>query len=538
MLYQLHELQHLLISPLRLQSKLLRSVFENPLNPISYTPLGRTLGAFATLTERMTRRFARPEFGLHETKIAGKTVTVTEKVVLEKPFCSLLNFKRSVRRKDPKVLLVAPMSGHYATLLRGTVEALLPHHDVYITDWEDAREVPITDGRFNFDDYVAYLIEFMRFLGPETHIMAVCQPAVPVLAAVSLMASDDDPNQPLTMTLMGGPIDTRVSKTEVTELAETRPIEWFEQSVIHNVPFNYPGANRRVYPGFLQLSGFMSMNLDAHVGSHMKFFHHLVTGDGESSEKHKKFYNEYLSVMDIPAEFYLQTVEEVFQKHSLPKGSMKWCDPETNELKPVRPQDIKHTALLTIEGELDDISARGQTTAAHNLCFSLSQAKQYHHFQLKTGHYGIFNGSRYREQIMPRIRHFIRKFDKGKDAVPDYDLEKTPDLKPDRFDIEKHGIVAIRRWLKENQPESYKNTRIKTNATDNTPATKPKKKKTTAKKTSKATKAKTTTKAKKSTKKTEAKKKTTKPKAKKKPNLKVVAADGSMKSPPKKKASK
>ncbi|MBI1300397.1 MAG: polyhydroxyalkanoate depolymerase [Alphaproteobacteria bacterium] len=536
MLYQLHELQHLLLSPLRVQSKLMRSVFQNPLNPLAYTPIGRTLGAIATMTERITRRFARPEFGLHETKIAGKTVTVTEKVVLEKSFCALTHFKRSVRRKDPKILLVAPMSGHYATLLRGTVEALLPHHDVYITDWEDARQVPVAEGRFNFDDYVAYLIEFMEYLGPETHIMAVCQPAVPVLASVSLMASDNNPNQPLTMTLMGGPIDTRVSKTEVTELAETRPLDWFEQTVVHNVPLNYPGANRRVYPGFLQLSGFMSMNLDAHVGSHMQFFRHLVTGDGESSDKHQKFYNEYLAVMDIPAEFYLQTVEEVFQKHSLPKGCMKWCDPKTGELKSVRPQDIKQTALLTIEGELDDISARGQTTAAHNLCFSLPQLKQYHHFQLKTGHYGIFNGSRYREEIMPRIRHFIRKFDKDKDSVPEYDLEITPDLKPDRFDIEKHGIVAIRRWLKENQPESYKNTRIKTNTvTDNkTPPTKPKKKESAENKPSQEAKKNKTTKVKKS----KSKKKKEKVNAKKKPNLKVVAADGSMQTPPQKKANK
>lgn len=262
------------------------------------------------------------------------------------------------------------------------------------------------------------------------------------------------------MTLMGGPIDTRVSKTEVTELAETRPLKWFEDRVLYKVPFHYPGVGRRVYPGFLQLSGFMSMNLDTHVGSHMKFFHHLVNGDGESSEKHKKFYNEYLSVMDIPAEFYLQTVEEVFQKHSLPKGTMKWRDPHTNELMPVRPQDIERTALLTIEGELDDISARGQTTAAHMLCHSLSQKKQYHHFQLQCGHYGIFNGSRWRNEIMPRVRNFIRQFDKKVDPIPKADLEKTPAKKAARYDHDKHGVVAIRRWLKEHQPESYKTTKI------------------------------------------------------------------------------
>ncbi|MGH1404425.1 MAG: polyhydroxyalkanoate depolymerase [Alphaproteobacteria bacterium] len=460
MLYHLHELQHLLATPIRLQAELVRTAFQSPYNVLSYTPAGRTIGATAEMIERMTRRFGRPAFGLNKTTINGKSVTVEEEIIAEKPFCNLLRFKRNTKRNDPKVLLVAPMSGHYATLMRGTVEALLPHHDMYITDWEDARQVSISEGTFNLDDYITYLREFMSLLGPQTHVIAVCQPAVPVLAAISLMASEKDPNQPLSMTLMGGPIDTRVSKTEVTELAETRPLRWFEKSVIHNVPFTYPGSMRRVYPGFLQLSGFMSMNLDTHIGSHMKFFHHLISGDGESSEKHRNFYNEYLSVMDIPAEFYLQTVAEVFQKHSLPRGIMKWRDPYTDKLVDVRPQDIEHTALLTIEGELDDISARGQTTAAHEICHSLSQRKQYHHFQLQCGHYGIFNGKRYREQVMPRIRNFIRKFDKSVDPIPDIDLKKTPDLAPERFDHDQHGIIAIRRWLKEHQPESYKDTKI------------------------------------------------------------------------------
>ncbi len=455
MLYKLHELQHVMMAPMRVQAQLMKTVFENPFNPLTHTPIGRSIGASAVMIERMTRRFGRPEFGLLETKIDGKKVTIEENIVVTKPFCNLLNFKRKTKRNDPKVLLVAPMSGHYATLLRGTVESLLPHHDVYITDWEDARQVPLAEGGFDFDDYVTYLREFMSLLGPETHLIAVCQPAVPVLAAVSVMATEKDPNQPLSMTLMGGPIDPRVSKTEVTELAETRPLKWFERSVVYNVPFHYPGAQRRVYPGFLQLSGFMSMNLDTHVGSHMKFYQHLIEGDGESSEKHRKFYNEYMSVMDIPAEFYLQTVNEVFQKHSLPKGTMKWRDPYSDKLIDVRPQDIKHTALLTVEGELDDISARGQTTAAHELCYSLPQRKQYHHFQLECGHYGIFNGRRWREQIMPRIRNFIRSFDEGKDPIPESDLKKVPDLAPERFDHDKHGIVAIRRWLKSERPESY-----------------------------------------------------------------------------------
>ena len=298
----------------------------------------------------------------------------------------------------------------------------------------------------------------MSLLGPQTHIIGVCQPVVPVLAAVSLMASENDPNQPLTMTLMGGPIDTRVSKTEVTELAETRPLTWFEQSVLYDVPFHYPGAYRKVYPGFLQLGGFMSMNLDRHVGSFMKFYSHLVQGDGDSAEAHRKFYNEYLSVMDIPAEFYLQTVETVFQKHLLPRGLMKWRDPLSGELNDVRPKDIQHTALLTIEGELDDISARGQTTAAHELCYSLASNKQFHHFQQECGHYGIFNGRRWREQIMPRVRHFIREFDTDVDPIPEKDLDKVPDLSPPQYNRDRHGVAAVRRWVKENRAENFKET--------------------------------------------------------------------------------
>lgn len=455
MLYHLHELQHALMTPVRLQAELMRSAFSNPWNPLAYTQIGRTIGATAEVLERSTRTFGRPDFGLATTEIGGRTVDVVEKIIVEKPFGRLLNFHRRIRRNDPKVLLVAPLSGHYATLLRGTVEALLPHHNVYITDWEDARQVPLTEGEFNLDTYITYLREYMSLLGPDTHLMAVCQPAVPVLAAVALMATENDPNQPLSMTLMGGPIDTRVSKTEVTELAETRPLSWFERSVVMTVPYYYPGAFRSVYPGFVQLTGFMSMNLDRHVGSHLQFFQHLVEGDGEHAEAHRKFYNEYLSVMDIPAEFYLQTVKTVFQDHSLPRGTMKWREPLTGVLVDVRPQDIKRTALLTVEGELDDISARGQTTAAHDLCYSLPQRKQYHHFQEKCGHYGIFNGRRYREQIMPRIRHFMRSQDPGKDPIPEEDLAKVPDMAPMRYNRDKHGIAAIRRFLKESHSEFY-----------------------------------------------------------------------------------
>lgn len=451
MLYHLYDLQHAMMTPARLAAEITKMAFQNPWNPLTHTPIGRTITAGAELFERINRRFGEPDWGLHETTIDSKKVTVTEEVVVTKPFCQLTHFKRATKRRDPRVLIVAPMSGHYATLLRGTVEALLPHHDVYVTDWIDARMVPINEGKFNLDDFITYLREFMSLLGPQTHLIAVCQPAVPVLAAVSLMAADEDPNQPLTMTLMGGPIDTRISKTAVNKLAEDRPLSWFENSVIETVPAYYPGAYRKVYPGFLQLSGFMSMNLDRHVGAHMKFYQHVVQGDGESAEFHRKFYNEYNAVMDITADFYLQTIDTVFQRHLLPRGEMRWRDPLTGKLVRVKPKAVEHTALFTIEGELDDISSRGQTTAAHDLCYNIPQRKQFHLFQLKTGHYGIFNGSKWRREIMPRIRHFMREFDPGCDPVPESDLLNIPDIKPDRFNRDTHGVAAVRRWLKERE---------------------------------------------------------------------------------------
>lgn len=429
MLYQLYDWQHAMLTPARFGAQVAKALYKNPLTPLTDTPFGRTMAANAEMIERATRRFGKPEFGLKETTIGGETVSVHESCVMHKPFCTLLHFNRNIKRKDPKVLIVAPISGHFATLLRGTVAALLPHHDVYITDWMDARQVPLSEGRFNLDDYIDYLIEFMHHLGPDTHIIAVCQPAVPVFAAVALMESWKDKNTPRSMTLMGGPIDPRVSKTAVTELAETRPLNWFENSVVQTVPFYYPGAGRRVYPGFTQLAGFMSMNLDRHIGSHMNFYHHLVNGDGDPAEAHRKFYNEYLSVMDLTGEFYLQTVESVFQKHDLPLGNMVWTDPKSGKQHKVDPGKITHTALLTVEGELDDISARGQTEAAHDLCKNLSADKQYHHLQMNVGHYGIFNGRRWREFIMPRVRRFIRTFDPKTDPVPTKDLVNGKKLK-------------------------------------------------------------------------------------------------------------
>ena len=437
-----------MLTPARLGAEVTRMLYQHPWNPLSYTQMGRTLAANAELFERVTRRFGEPVFGLPETKIDGRKVAVVEEILHKKPFCSLLHFKRLTRRKDPKVLIVAPMSGHFATLLRGTVEALLPHHDVYITDWIDARQVPLGAGRFNLDDYIAYVMEFLEKLGPPVHLIAVCQPAVPVFAAAALMEAAGDPNAPASMTLMGGPIDPRVSKTQVTELAEQRPLSWFENTVVTEVPHYYPGAYRKVYPGFVQLGGFMSMNLDRHVGSHMKFYQHLVTGDGESADAHRKFYDEYLSVMDISADFYLQTVETVFQKHALPKGEMSWKSPRSGKIYPVDPLKIRKTALLTVEGEKDDISAHGQTTAAHVLCRNLPAGRQYHHFQESVGHYGIFNGSRWRTQIMPRIRHFIRQFDKSGDPLPEKDLLAIPDLSPPQWNERIHGITAVRERLR------------------------------------------------------------------------------------------
>lgn len=443
MLYHLYDLQHALMTPARLMAEMTRSAYANPANPMAFTKLGRSIAAGAEVFERATRKFGEPDFGLTETTIDGKTVAVTEKIVASKPFCHLVNFQRDTKRKDPTVLIAAPMSGHFATLLRGTVQALLPHHNVYITDWIDARQVPKADGKFDLDDYIAYLREFLTFLGPDTHVIAVCQPAVPVYAAIALMEADNDPNIPLSMTLMGGPIDPRVSKTAVTELAEERDISWFEQTVVTDVPFYYPGAHRRVYPGFVQLGGFMSMNLDRHVGSAIKFFGHLVQGDGSSAESHRKFYNEYLAVMDITGEFYLQTVETVFQKHALPKGEMVWKDPFSDLSYTVKPQAIKRTALLTVEGELDDISAHGQTTAAHVISKNLPAEKQFHHFQEGVGHYGIFNGSTWRSQIMPRLRHFIRAHNPECSPIPAADLAKTPDLAPAQYDAKLHSIEAV-----------------------------------------------------------------------------------------------
>ena len=402
LLYHFHDWQHAALAPLRLAAEATQAALNNPLFSAGQkTHMGRSIAAGAELLERTTRRFGKPSFNIHSLRLGRHDAKVTEEIALTKPFCRLLHFKVDSDRKVPKVLLVAPMSGHYATLLRGTVEGLLPEHDVYITDWIDAKLVPLYQGKFDLEDYITYVMDFIRLLGPDVHVIGVCQPTVPVLAAVALLADLNDPAQPRSMTLMGGPIDTRFVKTAVTELAAKRPIEWFKNTVIHALPFYYPGAHRLVYPGFIQLHGFMSMNVERHVGEYVKLFQNLVKGDDEPAAVHRKFYDEYLSVMDTTAEFYLQTVERVFQHHDLPNGTFMWNG------KTVRPEGIKRTALLTVEGELDDISAPGQTRPALDLCSGLGPDMKKAHLQIGVGHYGIFNGRKWREQILPVVHQFI-----------------------------------------------------------------------------------------------------------------------------------
>lgn len=414
-LYHIHDWQKASLAPFRVFAEATQAAFKNPLLPASNTHFGRAMAAGAELFERTTRRFTKPVFGLNSTRIACENTPVTEEFVVRKPFCNLLHFKRATSNKDPRVLIIAPMSGHHATLLRGTVEAMLPDHDVYITDWIDAKMVPLSAGKFDLEDYISYIMEFIRFLGPDVHLLAICQPAPPVLCAVSLLAEMDDPAQPRTMTLMGGPIDISVAKTSVTEVAQKHSMEWFRKTVIQTLPFYYPGAHRLVYPGFIQLNGFVSMNIERHIGEHFKLFKNLVKGDDQPVELHRKFYDEYLSVMDTTAEFYLQTIERIFKNNDLANGNFTWHG------QLVKPSTIKKTALLTIEGELDDISAPGQTRAALALCSGLPDNMKKAHLQIGVGHYGIFNGRKWRESVLPVLRDYIREH-----AVPT--KETTPKL--------------------------------------------------------------------------------------------------------------
>ncbi|MDS1140929.1 polyhydroxyalkanoate depolymerase [Pusillimonas sp. SM2304] len=404
MLYDLHELQRSFLTPLAAFTDTGSQIFSNPYSPFAYTPVSRQIAATYELVHRLGKDYEKPQWGLGQTTMAGKTVEISERLVVQKSFCNLIHFERhhDAAQDDPRVLLVAPLSGHHATLLRDTVRALLPNHQVYVTDWIDARMVPASAGPFPLNEYVRYIQEFIRHLGPDVHVMSVCQPTVPALAAISLMAANNDPCLPRSMIMMGGPIDCRKSPTQVNRLATTKPYSWFEDNVIHRVPARYPGVGRQVYPGFLQHAGFMAMNPDRHLRSHYDFYMDLLKGDNDDAEAHRRFYDEYNAVLDMPAEFYLDTIKIVFQEYQLPRGTWQ-IDGQT-----VDPSAIGTVALFTIEGELDDISGQGQTQAAHKLCSGIPQARKQHYTAKDCGHYGIFSGRRWRETICPKIARFIR----------------------------------------------------------------------------------------------------------------------------------
>ena len=411
MLYQIREAQRAFLDPISVWAHAMSKAYTDPYSLLSHTPLSTRISASFDLLHRLGKEYEKPAFGLSTTRIDDQDVTVAERIELTKPFCRLLKFERLLPKAlakyadDPTILVVAPLSGHHSTLLRDTVRALLPDHNVYVTDWIDARTVPLSAGPFHLDDYVGYCIEFIRHLGPNIHLMSVCQPTVPVMAAVSIMSAMNDPKRPLTMTMMGGPIDSRSSPTQVNNLATTRSYEWFERHVIQTVPSVYVGAGRRVYPGFLQHAGFVAMNPDNHTNAHWDYYLDLVRGDLDDIDSHRKFYDEYNAVLDLPAEYYLDTIKIVFQEHQLPRGI--WKVQFEGQLWLVDPSAIHDIALFTIEGELDDISGSGQTKAAQQLCSNIPAAHKQHRTIEGAGHYGIFSGRRWREIIYPQVREFI-----------------------------------------------------------------------------------------------------------------------------------
>ena len=408
MLYELYESQRALMSPFSEFAAASSKLYNHPLSPFAHTPLAHRVSAGLELMHRLAKDYEKPQFNIRSVFIDEADVAVHEQVAVEKPFCRLLRFKRFTDdlpmltrlKKQPTVLVVAPLSGHHSTLLRETIRELLHDHKVYITDWTDARMVPVDAGPFHLDDYVGYVQEFIRHIGPDVNVISVCQPTVPVLAAISLMASAGE-ETPLTMTMMGGPIDARKSPTAVNNLATNKSLAWFENNVIFRVPMNYPGGGRAVYPGFLQHAGFIAMNPDRHLKSHYDFFLDLVRGDGGNVDFHRDFYDEYNAVLDMPAGYYLDTIKTVFQEFALVNGT--W-DVRGERVKPA---DIETTALLTIEGELDDISGAGQTHSAHDLCTSIPAARQFRYDAVGAGHYGIFSGRRWREKVYPQVRDFI-----------------------------------------------------------------------------------------------------------------------------------
>lgn len=402
MLYTTYEMQRNLLASASMLAGASAEFLQNPANPLAYFGGGPLIASALEVFAHAAAARGKPEFGLATTLVDGLgEVAVSERIEAVRPFGQLRHFLREGAPEQPKLLIVAPMSGHYATLLRGTVQRMLPGHDVWITDWADARQVPLHEGRFDFDDYVDYLIDWLAHIGPNAHVLAVCQPTVPAYAAACLMADSGDANVPSSLTMMGGPIDTRMAPTVVNELAVQRPLSWFQQNVIQTVPMNYPGAGRRVYPGFLQLAGFMAMNFGNHLMSHWGMFRHLVEGDDESADATKAFYEEYRSVCDMSAEFYLQTIESVFQKHLLPKGEL------THRGRLVDPGALKTVPLLAIEGEKDDISGLGQTKAALTIARNLPDTLKKYYMARNVGHYGIFNGSKWRNTIAPVVEDWI-----------------------------------------------------------------------------------------------------------------------------------
>ena len=403
MLYSAYELQRSLLGSASNWASIGAQLLSNPALPLGYLGMGPMMASALEVFAHVYEDRGKPTFDLEPVTIEGEECPIAEEVVLQKPFCALRHFKREGLPEDaPKMLIVAPVSGHFATLLRGTVARMVENQEVWITDWADAKTVPLSAGRFDLDDYIDYLIEFLQFIGEDTHMLAVCQPSVPAFAAVAVMGKNQDPCRPASLTMMGGPVDTRASPTSVNDVAMDKPLSWFENNVIATVPLNYPGAGRQVYPGFLQLAGFLSMNIESHMMSHFEMFKHLTMGDQDSADRTKDFYSEYLSVCDMTAEFYLQTIEHVFQRHSLPKGEF------VHRGEPIDPDAIRETALLAIEGERDDISGIGQTRAALDLAEHLPMAKKKYYFAREVGHYGIFNGSKWRNQIAPVVEEWIR----------------------------------------------------------------------------------------------------------------------------------
>ncbi|MEM7492791.1 MAG: polyhydroxyalkanoate depolymerase [Pseudomonadota bacterium] len=405
MLYTLVEMNRAAMAPMRLAAKTTKAMLEAPMNPIGETTIGRSVHAASSVFERATRYYGKPEWQIPTTEINGQTLAVTPKVSWSSPWCRLMHFQtEGAPAGRPRLLICAPLSGHFATLLRGTVEAFLPTHEVYITDWTDAKMAPVWLGRFDLDDYIDHVRWALQHIGGGAHVVAVCQPGPPVLATISMMAEDGDPALPATMTYMGSPIDARKSPTVPNLLAEERSFDWFRDKMIYTVPAPWPGMMRRVYPGFVQLTSFMNMNWDRHVDAQSQFFDHLIEGDEDSAEKHRAFYDEYLAVLDLTQEFYLQTIRRVFREHRLARGIFRYRGERL-----VDPKLIRTVGLMTVEGEKDDISGIGQTQAAHDLCSNIPSKMQQDYIQPGVGHYGVFNGRRFSEEIVPRINAFQDK---------------------------------------------------------------------------------------------------------------------------------